>query len=94
MVLQAEAPSVYGAGPPGSSVTVMVSGSPQEKHTVTVAKDGSWVAALKPRPASPAAGPGVTISVEAGAVHVELTDVLFGDVWVCSGQVSQPSVSL
>lgn len=84
MVLQAETPRVYGSALPGSTVTVRVEN--QAHVTATASKNGSWVAQLPPRPASPPAEPGVTITVEAGAETVALQDVLFGDVWVCGGQ--------
>jgi len=84
MVLQAEAPRVYGKGTPGSTVTVRVG---SEVYPQTVDKSGDWVAKLPPRAASPPAGPGVSILVEAAnGEQKQLHDVLFGDLWVCGGQ--------
>jgi len=84
MVLQAEAPRVYGSAAPGSAVTVRV--DDQVHVTATAGKNGSWVAQLPPRPASNPAAPGATVTVESGGKTVTLSDVLFGDLWVCSGQ--------
>ncbi|MDC0510930.1 hypothetical protein OAN61_00830 [bacterium] len=78
MVLQAEAPAVYGTGTPGTKVVVSAE---SERVTATVAPDGRWVAHLKPRPASLATGPGIQILVKGAAEgdSCTLTDVLFGE---------------
>ncbi|HEY9226675.1 MAG TPA: sialate O-acetylesterase, partial [Gemmatimonadaceae bacterium] len=48
----------------------------------TASVDGQWRVTLPP---SPAGGP-FTLSIEAGGVRREIRDVLFGDVWLASGQ--------
>ena len=50
-------------------------------ETVTADAKGNWRAVL---PATPVGGP-YTLNV-AGSNTVELTNILFGEVWVCSGQ--------
>ena len=63
----------------GDTVTAQVSGQPEVTTTVT---QGRWKVAL---PSVPAGGPyGVTVTSSDG--QVTLSDVLFGDVWLCSGQ--------
>eukprot|EP01079_Euglenida_sp_SAG-EU17-18_P000229 gene229-365_t len=97
MVLQADHPRVFGFSQLVVSVTVTVTpwqpgGGPSETQTTTPnATDGSWAVSLTPRNASFDAA-NVTVSATA-AGHagqdppaVVLTNVLFGDVWLCSGQ--------
>eukprot|EP01047_Picozoa_sp_COSAG01_P067037 COSAG01_NODE_9381_length_2462_cov_1.555226_1_plen_134_part_00 len=90
MVLQAEAPTVFGSGKPGSSVRVSISSASTVATTVatTVLPDGSWLARLPPQPASDPSGPGVTIKVDGGCAGCirTLPGILMGDVWVCGGQ--------
>ena len=83
MVLQAEQPSLFGFAKPGASVSVTLG---SETKKCAAAGDGKWLVTLDPRPASPLKGPGETISVTDGTDSIVLEDVLFGDVWVCSGQ--------
>ncbi|XP_041361501.1 sialate O-acetylesterase-like isoform X2 [Gigantopelta aegis] len=64
----------------GDVVTVTVSG--HGHATGHVANDGTWKVKL---PAITEHGP-FTITAKSSEGHVTLTDVLFGDVWVCSGQ--------
>ena len=81
MVLQAEAPVVYGTATPSSSVTVAVSGG--EPSSAQAAADGSWTVRLVPRAASAPTKPGLTVTIISDGAKIELTDVLFGDTWVC-----------
>ena len=79
MVLQREqANPVWGWAAPGEKVTVTFAG---QKHTATAGKDGAWRVTLQPLKAN-AKGQTLTIS---GSNKLELTDVLVGEVWVCSG---------
>ena len=67
----------------GDTVTVKVTG--QGAHTAqvtTTVSHGAWKVKL---PAQTAKGPFV-IDVSSSDGHVTLHDVLFGDVWLCSGQ--------
>lgn len=76
MVLQRDRPvRVWGWGTPGDSVKVSID---KWSDTVQVGSEGNWVAWV---PAHKAGGPYV---LTAGGR--EFKDVLYGDVWVCSGQ--------
>ncbi|MFT5422829.1 MAG: sialate O-acetylesterase [Phycisphaerales bacterium] len=87
MVLQRDTDCrVWGTASPMANVTVEIAG-----HAViaTADADGHWIATL---PASPAGGPH-TLTVSSTSTHgdgipeaVTFTDVLFGDVWIASGQ--------
>ncbi len=79
MVLQREAPIVvWGWADPGEKVTVSLAG-----RTAAAKADasGSWKVTLS---ALPAGGP-LEMSV-AGKNRVLLSDILVGEVWLCSGQ--------
>ena len=62
----------------GEKVSVTLDDKPA---VVTTAKDGKWMVKL---PANPAGGPH-TLTI-AGDNKVVLKDILFGEVWICSGQ--------
>lgn len=69
---------IWGWTEAGKTVTVSMNG---KTATATADKDGKWTAKLGPFEAG---GPfEVTIS---GPQEVKLTNVLVGDVWICSGQ--------
>ena len=79
MVLQREKPvALWGWAEPGEKVTVTLQ---DETRSATTDKEGRWKVMLKPRPAG---GP-YEITV-AAKNRLTLSDVLVGDVWVCSGQ--------
>jgi sialate O-acetylesterase len=79
-VLQRDKPlPVWGKADAGERVTVTFAG---QTIGTTAGKDGRWIVYLAPLPAS-------SISADlvvAGKNSVQLTDVLVGDVWLCSGQ--------
>lgn len=79
IVLQRDKPAtLWGWADPGEKVTVTLG---EEDQSVTADHAGQWKVALK---AHPAGGPyDITIT---GKNKLMLSDVLFGDVWVCSGQ--------
>jgi hypothetical protein len=88
MVLQKSPQSarVWGySSQPGQNVTVTVSGQkPVRAFSVDYpgVQGGVWTATLAPQN-----GPGpVTIEATDGQNKISLSDVLFGDVWICSGQ--------
>jgi sialate O-acetylesterase len=80
MLLQRElnAP-IWGWAAAGEEVTVKFAG--QEKKT-TADAHGKWMVRLDPLEAN---ATGQTLEV-AGKNTIQLTDVLVGDVWICSGQ--------
>lgn len=88
MVLQKapQSAQVWGyCAKPGQNITVTINGQqPVKAFSVDYpnVKGGVWTATL-----SPQEGPGpVTIEATDGQNKINLTDVLFGDVWICSGQ--------
>lgn len=79
-VLQRERPIlVTGHAAPGETVTITLAGA---RGTARTGTDGRFSAAL---PALPAGGP-FTLAVSAPSGSVEASDVLVGDVFLCSGQ--------
>ena len=86
MVLQRDmAAPIWGWAAPNEEITISVSQQDKESdvdtYVVKADEKGNWSTALK---ATPAGGP-YKIEVSGGNT-VEFTDVLFGEVWVCSGQ--------
>ena len=80
MVLQrGQANPVWGWAAPGEKISVTFAG---QKHTATAGKDGAWRVKLLPLKAN---AKGQTLTIQ-GNKKLELTDVLVGEVWVCSGQ--------
>ncbi|XP_061537464.1 sialate O-acetylesterase isoform X1 [Phycodurus eques] len=85
MVLQKspERAILWGYGSPeGAQVTVCLSGTMKHKSSTVTVEKGIWRVTLDPIEAG---GPyNVTAALENSSAT--LTDVLFGDVWLCSGQ--------
>ncbi len=82
MVLQRGlAAPVWGWAAPGSEVTVNFA---DQSHTTTTADNGRWEVKLDALAAS-TEGRTMTISAE-GMQPLSYTDILVGDVWICSGQ--------
>ena len=80
MVLQRERPiPVWGKASPGEKVAVAFAG--QEKST-TAADNGEWQVTLDPLPANKTP----QSLVVSGTNKLTLTNVLIGEVWLCSGQ--------
>ena len=81
MVLQRDmAIPVWGWAEPGSQVSVEIAGN---CAMATVGTDGKWMVRL---PALAAGGP-YTLNVRTlGAAPLVVSDVLVGEVWLCSGQ--------
>ena len=79
MVLQRDQPvKIWGWDRADQRVTVTLGAV---RVTGTTDRRGQWSVTL---PAHPAGGP-FALSIE-GSSHVVLRDILFGEVWVCSGQ--------
>lgn len=70
----------------GEAITVHLNGTKVNTVTSVNRTDGQaggmWTALL---PAQSAGGP-YTLEIQSGDTSSTLQDVLFGDVWVCSGQ--------
>lgn len=68
----------------GDTVNVILNGSNVINATVTQGSEstGVWSALLPPQHS----GGHVTLEIKSRDGHVKLVDVMFGDVWVCSGQ--------
>ncbi|XP_051254303.1 sialate O-acetylesterase isoform X2 [Dicentrarchus labrax] len=84
MVLQKspERAVLWGYGPEGAQVTVSLSGPIKQKPLVVTVTKGIWRVTLDPVEAG---GPYIVIAAVQNGTAV-LTDVLFGDVWLCGGQ--------
>lgn len=81
MVLQRQMPvPVWGTADPGETVTVSV--ARQAKSAVTT-QDGAWRVCLDPMEAS---SEPQSLGVQGGGESVGFTNVLIGEVWLCSGQ--------
>jgi len=81
MVLQRDRPvPIWGWADPGEEVTLVLrdTGQTVEQVRTTADRAGNWQVALAPRPAG---GP-YSLTINDG----ELAGVLFGEVWLCSGQ--------
>jgi len=80
MVLQRDSKvPVWGWGKPASEVCVTVAG---KEAAATVGEDGSWKLELD---ALPVGGP-YKFQATSGDETITYTNVLVGDVWICSGQ--------
>lgn len=81
MVLQRDLPArVYGTADAGEQVTVMFAG---QTKRVTAGSDGQWLVALKKMKAC--STPQI-LTVSGADNKLALSDVLVGDVWLCTGQ--------
>lgn len=83
MVLQqkTEAP-VWGTAAPGSEVTVVTSWN-KAQYTATAAEDGKWSVKVR----TPKAGGPYTMTLtENGQNPIQISNILIGEVWLCSGQ--------
>ena len=79
MILQRDGPvNIWGWASPGEKITISFAG--KKYRTITKA-DRSWKIAFPP---TPAGGP-YTMNIDASN-HITLSNILMGDVWLCSGQ--------
>ena len=79
MVLQRERSNpVWGNALPNEKVSVTIA---EQSHTTVTGKDGKWRISLDPLPVG---GP-YQLTVK-GSNTLQVTDILVGDVWLCSGQ--------
>lgn len=73
--------AVWGTATPGATVIVSPSWT-EQLFEATAADNGKWTTTVK----TPAAGGPFKVVVQCGSQTEELTDVLVGEVWICSGQ--------
>ncbi len=82
MVLQRECDAaIWGNARPGATVVVSPSWA-EGSVEATADKTGKWHTTIK----TPAAGGPFKVAVKSGSETKELSDVLVGEVWICSGQ--------
>ncbi|VGO16524.1 hypothetical protein PDESU_05115 [Pontiella desulfatans] len=82
MVLQRETDAaIWGKAKPGEKVTISVSWSKKGYETKADA-DGAWKTKVK----TPKAGGPLSLSIQSGDETIELSNVLAGEVWLCTGQ--------
>ncbi len=89
MVLQANKPvNIWGTATPGSKIIVTVR---NQAKSIVADKSGKWLLTLNPETYGDAGG----IIIKSSKEQVELNNVLFGEVWICSGQsnMEMPLVS-
>ena len=80
MVLQQKQENpIWGWDTPGTEVTVTFAG---KTHTAKADAEGKWTVKLDAQPAN---DQGQTMTVK-GTSTKEVTDILIGEVWMCSGQ--------
>ena len=85
MVLQRDvAAPIWGWSQPGDKITVTVQNPKGTSATATAVAgaDGKWLTKIGPLPAG---GP-LTVTIKGAKQQTVLTNVLVGDVWLCSGQ--------
>ena len=82
MVFQRECDAaIWGTTSPGSAVTVTPSWT-KERFLAKADGDGNWRTTIK----TPTAGGPFKVDVKSGSETKQLSDVLVGEVWICSGQ--------
>jgi sialate O-acetylesterase len=82
MVLQQNTEvKIWGTATPNQKLTVTANWN-NSKVTLTSNEDGKWLAKIK---TTKAGGP-YTITIAAKKEKIELTNILLGEVWLCSGQ--------
>ena len=80
MVLQQGIPvRIWGTADPDARIVVELAG---QKQTATSDAQGQWRAMLDPMPATEQP---LTLTVR-GKNTLKITDILVGEVWLCSGQ--------
>ena len=87
-LLPAPPTTLHGTASPGEKVSLTGSaGFPGSPYTATTTSSGEWAIALKPDSASTAAGPfTLTLTGSKSGSPVVASGVLFGDVYLCTGQ--------
>lgn len=78
MLQRGQTNRLWGWAKPGTEVRVSVA---EHQATAVAGSDGRWQAEIEP----PAAGGPYTLTID-GPQHLAFSDVLVGDIWLCSGQ--------
>ena len=82
MVLQRDIPApIWGWSTPGDVIAIAMDGKPSGKEAIA-GKDGLWTTKIGPFPAG---GPH-NVSVTGTKQKATFKNILFGDVWLCTGQ--------
>jgi len=78
MVLQRDSKiKIWGWASPDEKVTLRFL---ERDYTATAGKNGDWSILLPPQPAG-----GPYKMLISGSNRIEISNILFGDVWICSG---------
>ena len=82
MVLQRAPQSarLWGTATPAATVIILLDGRPAANASASA--NGTWAADISPQPA----GTGHALSVSDGTTKITVSDVAFGDVYLCTGQ--------
>jgi sialate O-acetylesterase len=83
MVLQRDIPAkIWGWANPGDTVLVKLSNWGKKSAIVITKSNGEWSYLLPPQKA----GTKIFIELNCGKERIFISDIIFGDVWFCSGQ--------
>lgn len=83
MILQRDAKvKIWGWANPGDSVNVWLSNFGKKALTAIANTDGEWSVQLPEQKA----GTALWMQISSGKQTIKISDILFGDVWICSGQ--------
>jgi sialate O-acetylesterase len=82
MVLQQNAQAILWGWAGASERFIIISSWKTNVDSVTAFNSGKWKAKIK----TPSAGGPYTITIKGRWNTIELTDILIGEVWICSGQ--------
>ena len=85
MVLQQEQPvRIWGWADPGATVIASLSDNRRaDAFSVKANEEGKWFVELEPKKAD---GKAFSMQIASGKEKMEFKDILFGEVWICSGQ--------
>lgn len=84
MVLSRRAPLVWGYGDAGATITTTL--NQNTKYQTTVSSNNIWTQKLPAQSASLSSPNTLTFTQSTDNSQITLTDILFGDVYVCAGE--------
>jgi len=80
MILQRDVPiNVWGKAKKNQEITIIFN---EEAFSAKAAENGEWKVVLPPT----AAGPHCEMTIKTDEEIIEFTDIVMGDIWLCSGQ--------